>query len=180
MTNTNARIHISLKVGTIEIEGTEGFVTEQLNRFESYITSALDDHHKGDAKKPKSKPIDASETNALSAASRHSNLFAVADGKIQILKDLPGDGKAQKTVSAAMLLTYANGLMGNEATTYDIIREVFYAHACLDGTNFSKTLKAEKELFIIGGTAKRQTVTLTVPGKRKAEELAHRLNDERS
>jgi hypothetical protein len=181
MTNGNARVHISLQDGTLEIEGTESFVTEQLTRFEPLIKGAFEYPQRPSPKKPAGNPVseETSESSDTSAAiEEYSNLYAVADGKVQILKDLPGSNKAQKTVSAALLLSHANGLIGNETTTYDAIRDLCSAHACLDGTNFSKTVKGEKEFFIIGGTSKHQTVKLSVPGRRKAEELAKKLNGE--
>jgi len=89
---------------------------------------------------------------------------------------MPGTGKADKTVSAALLLTFANTLTGTDTTTFDTVREVCEAHSCLDGPNFAKTLKAEKDAFLFGGTPKKQTLKLTVPGRRRAEQLAMTLN----
>lgn len=176
MTTDNARVHISVSSGTIEIEGTENFVTAQINRFEPYIKSAFDRAKKTIANNADALPgVGEKGPNDLT---KYSNLFAVSDGEVKILKDLPGDSKAQKTVSAALLMAFANTFLGVEATSYDTIRDICNAHACLDSANFSKTLKAEKEIFIIGGTSKRQTLTLSMPGKRKAEEMAKKLSGE--
>lgn len=90
--------------------------------------------------------------------------------------DLPGKSTAEKMVSAALLLTYANFLQGVESTSLDAIRDVCKAHGCLDSSNFSKRLHAEKDAFIFGGTPRKQTVKLTVPGRRRAEQMARELN----
>lgn len=166
---------------SLEIEGSESFVKEQLERLEPILKQSVggSGRHQGGQGSIATQPPNApnskqvADGNALGA---YPNLFALADEKIQILKDLPGSNKAQKSVSAALLLALANTLRGQETTSYDAIRGLCTSHACLDSTNFSKTLKAEKELFLIAGTPKNQTVRLSVPGRKKAEELAASLN----
>lgn len=181
MASGNARVHILMQGSSLEIEGSESFVKEQLERLEPILKQAVGGgaFHQGvqgagAAQLPNPpKNQQAADGNALGA---YPNLFALADEKIQILKDLPGSNKAQKSVSAALLLALANTLRGQDATSYDAIRGLCAAHACLDSTNFSKTLKAEKELFLIAGTPKNQSVRLSVPGRKRAEELAASLN----
>ena len=106
------------------------------------------------------------------------NLFALADGKIQILKSLPGSGKSSKAQSATLLLAYANMLRGVNATTVEEIRTTCTAHACYDPGNFSKTFRGAfgKESLTLSGTGASQSLSLTHPGKLKAKALADSLN----
>jgi len=89
---------------------------------------------------------------------------------------LPGSNNAEKTVNAALLLTFAYALIGKNTTSFDLVREVCVTHACLDSPNFARTLKGEKDAFVFGGTPKKKTLKLTVPGRRRAEGLVTSLN----
>jgi hypothetical protein len=105
----------------------------------------------------------------------YDHLYAVADGKIQILKDIPGSNASEKMVAVGLLLAYGNLLNASEPTTFDDIRDVCKAHGCLDGTNLSKRLKEQRDAFVFSGTPKSQTLKLTVPGKKRAEQMADSL-----
>lgn len=176
---SNARAHISLRDGIIEFEGEASFVTAQL---EAYAPLVLKAFSAPPTTIPKGTDTagqkDEAKKNGLPSIDEFENLYAVVEGKVQILKDPPGSGKAQKTVSIAILTAYANLLIGNETTSYDSIRELCNSHACLDSSNFSSALKSEKEIFIIIGSGKASSLKLSVPGRKRAEELARRLNNE--
>jgi hypothetical protein len=175
----DARISVSVREGTIEIEGSESFVIGQMARFESLIQKALEQAGKRPAAGPsKDQKESPSEGSKDSSVAEYANLYAVADGKVQITRDLPGTTKAEKSVNAALLLTHANTLLGTDTTSYDAIRNMCSTHGCLDGTNFAKTIRAEKELFIVSGPPKGRVIKLSVPGLKKADVLAARLNAE--
>jgi hypothetical protein len=179
MTNSSnsARVKFSLVDGLIEIEGSEKFVAEQLTKFEPLMTRILQSGSTppNPTGTQTSKKKDATSPDA-SGFEAYENLYAMADGKVQILKDLPGANKSQKTVNAALLLAYANQLQGASSTTYEAVRTLCLAHACLDSANFSSAIKGEKAYFIISGTSGSQSIALTVPGKKKATEIANSLN----
>ena len=178
MTDVSSKVIVSLKDGTIQIEGAEGFVREQLALFMDVIKTHLATLAKGPLKatgkespgKEKESPVPSGDLAA------YENLFAVADDNIQVLKDLPGASKAEKSVSAALLLSFANELNGTDQTSYEVVRDLCQAHSCLDGTNFSKTLAAEKDAFIVSGTPRKRVIKLTVPGRKRAKALADSLN----
>jgi hypothetical protein len=173
MPESASRVFISIAEGRIEVEGSEAFVAEQLGQLrpilEGVAQQAVANRNKGQTgvhteslQTPQPKPDLAG----------YENLFARADDKIQVLKDLPGNGNAQKAVAGALLLSLANTLNGEEVTTFDEIRDLCKTHGCLDSANFSKTVKAEKDAFIFGGSPRKKTVKLTVPGRKRAEALA--------
>jgi hypothetical protein len=177
MTDGSARVRFSITEGLVEIEGSEAFVTAQLIKLEPLVAKILNNtsaHVKGDSSAP-SKKVDTAAPDA-SSFSEYENVFALADGKVQILKDLPGANKSQKTVNAALLLAYANQLRQVPATSYESVRTLCAAHACLDSTNFSSALKSEKAYFLISGNSGAQYIALTIPGKKKAGEIAKSLN----
>lgn len=174
----HAKVHISLRDGVLELEGSEAFVSSQLQFLEPLIRDSF-----------KAPPVDQNPESNTEKGQRYSNtnsntedgllayetLFADADGKVQILKTLPGSNKATKTVNGALLLAYANTLKGVDATPYSDVRDLCSAHACLDSGNFSKQMKAQRENFIVTGSGSAQTIRLTVPGKAKAKTLADGL-----
>lgn len=143
MTDKDAKVHISLRDGVLELEGSESFVTAQLKILQPLIQKAFEatpapSKEEGGGRPEQTPPplrIDA--TPGLGA---FENVFAEADGKVQVLKTLPGSNKSQKTVNAALLLAYANTLKGQESTTCKDIRDLCNAHACLDKSNFSKII----------------------------------------
>lgn len=176
MEASQARVIVSVAEGRIEIEGSEQFVQAQLEAFREQIalafTSARPVDAPGTGKSAHANPAGQAPPPAQGLAG-YDNLFALADDKIQILKDLPGGSKAEKMVNAALLLCFACELTGRAPTASDAIRALCQAHGTLDGKNFSKTLKAEKDAFVFTGTNKKnQLVALTVPGRKRAETLA--------
>lgn len=183
MSNQNERAKFSLADGRIEIEGSETFVAAQLGKLEPLLARMFEQRPSpsapsdpaATAQPPSSVPPAASTPAGLY---EYRNVFALADGKVQILKSLPGNGKSGKTMSAALLLNFANELNGTKATTVDEIRTTCTSHACLDAPNFAKIFKsaAGKESFTSSGSGGSQSVSLTHPGRVKAKALADSLN----
>jgi hypothetical protein len=178
MPDTPYSTRFSFGDGRIELEGSEAFVDKQLALLQPLLEILL----RGDAPSRISRPSGSAnvETNqndgkVPAGIDGFQNLFVSSENGVQILKDLPGITKAPKTVNAALLLTLANTLTGAETTTFDDIRAMCKTHGCLDSANFAKTIKAEKDAFIFGGTARKQTVKLTVPGRKRADALAETL-----
>lgn len=175
MTSNISRVKFSISEGLIEIEGTEAFVSSQLNFFEPFMTKILSSNSTQVNKKTVLNNHQPEQQNSNSDFAEYENVFAMADGKIQILKDIPGGNKSHKTINAALLIALANDLNGIKTTTYDAVRALCSAHAFLDSTNFSSALKGAKAHFIISGSTGSQSITLTVPGRKKAIEIANSL-----
>lgn len=176
MEGKQAKALISVSEGRMEFEGSEDFVEKQLTTFADLIKQSLQR-----APAAKKTPGGKDETNAENDSrktdlSAYENVFAEADGKIQILKTLPGSSTAEKMANAARLLALGNALVGKQTTTFQEIRDVCKAHGCLDGANFSSTIKDAKSDFVFGGGPRSQTLSLTRPGRTAAEKLAADLN----
>jgi len=174
MTQEQAKVHISLRDGVLELQGSESFVSSQLQFLEPLIRESFKAVPSilPQSSNTEPAPNNGVASNENSELSNFDTLFADADGKVQILKTLPGSNKATKTVNAALLLAFANTLKGIDSTPYSDVRDLCSSHACLDSGNFSKQMKSQKELFIVSGSGSAQTIKLTVPGKKKAIELA--------
>ncbi|MFT5532346.1 MAG: hypothetical protein ACI8WM_000574 [Burkholderiaceae bacterium] len=171
---SKARVVVSAREGIIEIEGSELFVADQLNRLKSVICQVVASSAKW--RGAQDGAVAAKSTNgtlASQALEAFSNLYTQADGKVQLLKDIPGSNMANKTVNAALLVAHAHALMGAEHTTLDTIRAVCKEQACHDSNNFSATLKREKTLFVHSGSLH---ITLSPAGRERAASLASQLN----
>ena len=180
-----ARVIVSAREGIIEIEGSELFVSDQLSRLKSVICQVVATSSKWRAGNDPSNASAAtssaaapnryaSNAGAPQALENFGNLYTHADGKVHLLKNLPGTNMASKTVNAALLVAHANALMGSEQTTFDTIRSVCKEQACHDSNNFSATLKREKDLFVHSGSLH---ITLSPAGRERAAFLAAQLNN---
>ena len=173
-----ARISVSLREGKIEIEGSESFVKEQLDRFQDLIdgklsalpAAPLPSGGPGTPLGGPGIPTPAFQDNA------YPNVIAIEEDEIKILKAIPGKNKAERSVNVALLTLVGAGIKGETTVPFSKIREICKHHSCLDPANFSSTMKGAKELFIVSGSGKRQTAKLTHPGITKANELAAELN----
>ena len=177
MSQEQAKVHISLRDGVLELQGNEEFVSSQLQFLEPLIRESFKGLpavpcQQNDGALPATSDLSG---NAPAGLSNYDFLFADADGKVQILKTLPGASKSSKSINAAFLLTFANTLKGLDATPYSDVRDLCSSHGCLDSGNFSSQMKSQKEYFIISGSGNAQTIKLTIPGKKKAKELADGL-----
>jgi hypothetical protein len=171
----------SLADGRIEIEGSEAFVAGQLIKLETIIAKMLTQSSLSSAGHQASgnaARMDAHRTSNLVSLDKFQNVFAMADGKVQILVTLPGGGKAGKALNVALLVTFANALNGVHQTTMDDVKTTCQSHACLDPANFSKIFKSKvgKASFTLTGSGGAQLISLTHPGKVAAEKLAISLN----
>lgn len=165
----SARVFVSVHEGKVEIEGSEEFVRDQLARVQEVVAQIA---------RANPNPQSAEGTSIqpkvdMTSLGKYAKLFNTAsNGKIELLKELPGNNMAHKTVSAALLLSYANSLMGSEQTPLDEIRKACKDHACHDSNNFSATIKREKELFVHSGCS---TIRLSDTGRQLAQNLAEQL-----
>lgn len=179
MDNKHARISISIQEGRFEIEGDEAFVEKHLDAFKDHVQKSLErmvsvaKHAPAAPGKPNLNP-GGGTSEGLDA---YPYLFAKsADGKIQILKPIPGGSTREKMGNAAMLTAFAHQLDGVSSVTFDAVRDTCTTHGCLDGGNFSKAIKDQKQNLIVAGKRGSNTASLSVPGLANAKTLAAGLN----
>lgn len=171
ITQGHARISVSLLDGKVEIEGSEEFVALHLVPLQGVIAEI---YHSTE-KTHEDEFGGAAKLTSLdhAALEKFTKLYdASEDGKVKLLADLPGDNMAHKTVSAALLISYANALLGTERTPLETIRKTCKEHACHDTNNFSATIKREKTLFEHSGTT---YIKLSEAGRKTAQNLVEQL-----
>jgi hypothetical protein len=170
-TSTTARVFVSVQEGRVEIEGSEEFVRDQLVQLQEVITQIASS---GKSQESDLGAVPHANPHKFSSLGKYAKLYnTTANGKIELLKDLPGSNMAHKTVSAALLVSYANSLLGADQTPLELIRTTCKEHACHDSNNFSATIKREKELFVHSGSS---TIRLSDAGRQLAQNLAEQLS----
>jgi hypothetical protein len=181
---TTERARFTFGEGRIELEGSAEFVSAQIEKLQPILTKLSEYRPKTAAPATgadgqgegveDTRKVEQSGPSANGLAA-YLNLFAVTqDGKIQILKSLPGNTKSAKSFAAAQLLTYANELRGLVNTSISDVRALCTAHACLDSGNFAGIFKTEngKSYF----TQSSNGLALTHPGKMASRQLADAMN----
>jgi hypothetical protein len=87
-----------------------------------------------------------------------------------LASSIPGTGKASKLISLSLLLAVKQALeSGSFTCTLKELRELAIHYDCYDSTNFSKTLKANKNYY--NPRVKGADLELSGPGRKKAGEI---------
>src|ERR1700704_1671520 len=113
-----ARIRVSLSDGVREFEGSESFVTSQVEKFTKIIQDALagerpiaDDAAAGGGGGTTDAGGNRADTQPAASPPPSpdaglEDIFEATDSGVQILKALPGSSKAEKAVNGAKLYLY--------------------------------------------------------------------------
>lgn len=191
MSNSEAKLHLSLVEGVFEISGSELFVSQQIDNFKEIIMEALQNSRNNTravpraSEEPEAPP--AAEKLPAGAKSEHGfdqksfpRVLHIEDKEVKIIKRMPGANNAKKTVNTALAYLWGKRSVGNQGVSYQEIRDLCQNQGCLDSGNFSATMKGARELIIIEGKkgSSAQTCKLTLPGVERAEELLEDLNGE--
>ena len=174
MENDKAKIIISVSEGKFEISGSEKFVSTQIENFKDLIIKSVNRLQTA----PKAKSEDQQHSDIPESSSSSSpdildpDIFVEDEELIKIICDLPGKGKAEQTLNAALLYAQARTLQGQETANVEEIRTICSDHGCLDKTNFSSHVKKrDPQYFIDKGSGKSRTIKLNRPGQKKAKVL---------
>lgn len=165
---SEARAKVTLAGGTtIEFDGTEAFVTAQLEKFGESIRAGVAGEHYT----PPPDPV----RDAGPAPDPLARIFAATDTGLKIVSDIPGRSNAEKTVNAAILLAHGMAKLRNRKTVFfREVKAVCRAHRCHDATNMATVLKTKlsaRSAFVFGGSGQKQTLSLTDEGTKQAERL---------
>ena len=184
---SEARVRVSLSDGVLEFEGSESFVTSQVEKFTKIIQAALagerpiaDDAAAGGGTTGAGNGAGGDMQPAASAPPSPDvelkDIFAPTDTGVQILRALPGSSKAEKAVNGAKLYLYGlQALKQRDTALFAEIKHVCRAHGCYDSHNMAACLKGDQTSFVFGGRGKRQTLKLSAPGMHATAELIARL-----
>ena len=161
---SEARVRVSLVDGTIEIEGTESFVTAQLERFGDPIRAVFT---------AKDLAVESPQPSTVDL----NGVFNVSDGGIvHVVPDIPGRNGREQMVNAARLLAYgAERLQNRPNVKFADLKAICQAHRCYDRGNFGAALKKHRASFVLDGRRRQQTIGLTDSGRREAESLIRML-----
>lgn len=191
MSNSEAKLHLSLSDGVFEISGSELFVSQQIDNFKEIILEALQNNK--NITEPTSLHNDepdappAADKLPAGGKSEHGfdqksfpRVLHIEDKEVKIIKRMPGTNNAKKTVNTALAYLWGKRSVGIQGVSYQDIRDLCQNQGCLDSGNFSSTMKGARELIIIDGKkgSSVQTCKLTLPGVERAEELLEDLNGE--
>ena len=183
-----ARFRYSAQDGTIELEGSEDFVSKHFEILTDMVRT-ISKHATLERKKETYSPVDSVEEKLTRGGklykrdttvtlATYPDVFSKINEKLKIVADIPGNTKQEKMKNAALLYCYGSLLRGDEQVSSTEIREVCEEHGFLDRTNFSKIFD-DKTLFITDGVkGGNKQVKLTFQGKKKAEALLNDLHED--
>lgn len=180
MSDKITKVNISIGDSVLEFSGSEAFVQKQIDEFKELIYGNLKPvkakKQKGKLTREKTDKVDDSTQD--NDANPYPNVFEYDGDTINIIK-VPGNNKADKTKSLALIYLWATEKFNKNPTPTKEIRIQCETHGCLDANNFSAILgRIDTAHVIIKGKAKATTIKLTAPGRKKAKELIESLNKE--
>lgn len=190
MSNSEAKLHLSLEDGVFEISGSELFVSQQIENFKEIILEALQsrkaesgsiDEATIEREPPAAAPIAEGEKSEHGFDKKSfPRVLHIEDKEVRIIKKMPGTNNAKKSVNTALAYLWGMRSVGVEGISYQAIRDLCQQQGCLDSANFAAHMKNAREYIIIDGKkgSSAKTCKLTLPGVERAEELLEDLNGE--
>lgn len=175
-----AKVNISVGDCVLEFSGSEVFVQRQIDEFKGLIHGKLKPVKAGKPKSmpPGGQPDKVDDTTKDSPFAPYPNVIDYDGETINILK-VDGTKKTDKTRNLVLMYAWAKKQLGIDDTPKEDLVELCQHHECYDEANFKTTLKKAHGI-VIKGSAKKYTIRLTAPGKKKAEEIIKTLNEQES
>ncbi|EIU7190178.1 hypothetical protein F6V05_29055 [Pseudomonas aeruginosa] len=196
MMSDNAKFRYSASEGTVELEGSEDFITRHIEVLtdlarlaarhvvvesrnlvsDPVIATAVEDIVAGEATPEVTAPVvEASISQKISETIQdYPGHFEEINSKLKIVCDIPGSNTRAKMLNAAILYCYGSKLLGDEQVPAKSIRVVCEEHGILDSNNFSKIF-GDKTIFLSDGVkGGNKDIKLTFNGTKKARELLGR------
>lgn len=175
---SDGKVTMHFGAAQFSAEGAENFIN---NMFEKWTELLNDSKSAAFFKSGAGTSIDSSAkgTSSGGSFSSYENVYDEIDGKIKIIAHMPGSNKADKTRNTALAIMFGNHVKDQLTTSSDEIREHCVDQGCLDSSNFASHLKGLKEKIAMntkpGGG---YDVKLTAPGRKAAQSLVEKLNNE--
>lgn len=115
--------------------------------------------------------------NAITTEILEKVFHPTGPGAQLLASSIPGNGKASKVVNLSLLLCVKQALeSGNFTCTLRDLRELSIHYDCYDSTNFSKTLKGNKNYY--KPREKGADLELSGPGLKKVGEIIKSIASE--
>lgn len=178
------KVTINLSQGLIEVEGSEEFVSSQVDIFQKTMLPAVQSITDKVAQlKISARTLESDQPVVVSedvpSQTKHNDVFSMdSTGQIHILGTI-GTKPTDKTRSLALLYLLAKKELKNEnSASAQELREQCKKHGCFDASNFARILEGLKIMVMpIGKTnSKNKSYELTVPGKNEALKIAEELS----
>lgn len=186
----HSKFRFSASEGTIEIEGSEAFVSKQISDFKEVFAAFLSSpkplpqiassqskpHLTATAPcptEPKPAP-DGSAEGISTGLSQYPNTYAAINGEMKIVVDIPGSTMKEKMRNCALIFGYGRQLCGVETFTNEEVRTACRDHGILDATNFARIF-SEKAIFVVQGKGAKKTIKLSHGGTKAARLLAEEI-----
>jgi len=174
-----SRFKFSAAERTIEIEGPESFVSEQIAQMKDVIAFFIE--HQPTTPSSATPTLTVTDvittetiTASISAPSEqqqggleaYPNTFDTFGDEVKIIATVPGDNKRHQMKNVGLIYGYACSIRGQETFPADEVRDICINHGILDAPNFLKAF-TDKTIFIIGGVkGGKKTFKLTLAGKK--------------
>tara|TARA_R110002096_G_scaffold436009_1_gene665083 strand:- start:58335 stop:58877 length:543 start_codon:yes stop_codon:yes gene_type:complete len=180
MSNSEAKLHLSISEGVFEISGSELFVSQQIENFRDIILKGLMDTKSIEENTLTLKPNENTDSVKKENCKNYPNIFHIEENEVKIIKKMPGNNNAKKSVNTALAYLMAMRTLGVDEVPVQDIREQCQEQGCLDANNFASSIKNVKEFIILKGEkgSNSKTCKLTVPGIDQATSLLEEINGE--
>lgn len=185
-----ARVQINLKEGIVELEGTEEFVSNQLEWLRELIINTPETLKISEEQSIATVPNDMeikvinNDSNIISSEDKYLKVFGVEKEKVDMVihtdindfkiisKKVKGSN-ADKQIAYSLMYCLAKEFYGQTEASFSELRELCTEYGCLDDANFASIFKRNNDTFIIIGKpkSKSKSLKLTFPGRKKAQEL---------
>lgn len=193
MSSQSASFSFSFTDGTLKIEGSELFVSQQIEAFKGKILDCLDGldqppiaipHLTGGSDDSQPSSVAGPKADQTPAGIQETNPYPrvldLMGDKLKITTSIKGKNTAEKAVS--LILAYLWGkerLLNPPTAEFKELRELCEEHACLDSGNFSTMLSSKKNLILVDGSkgSSSKFCKLTYPGREAAEEILKALSE---
>ncbi len=195
MSSENASFAFSFADGTLKIEGSELFVSQQIEAFRDKIIEALSGLDQPAIAYPQiSEPQVAEGRTAYLEDSAdivrdgseadepnpYPRVLDVLGDRLKVTASIKGKNTAEKAVNLILIYLWGKDrLLGQPTAESKELREICEEHGCLDSSNFSSTLASKKNLILVDGNkgSSSKICKLTYPGREAAETVLAQLNE---
>ncbi len=173
-----AKISLQIHGISLEIIGSEGFVSGQIEHFRDAIQEALVKGAQTEEEAEAEATIEPPPAphQEPTGQPKYTNALHVEGDKVRILKKVAGNTTSKRAVNTALVYLWAKRNAGLDSVPFTELRDLCRDQGCLDKGNFAAHMKSGRQWLVIEGRKRAQTAKLTMPGVERAEELLQELN----